>query len=136
MFCRKKQSPSTFLSLKMQWKTQLCWHHFFSLFEKFKWRRSMQFILLNTQLSYPRLYWTSYIYAKKVYFISSFIFSKDKFWLQYARNHYQLLIRNRSWILAIHKDRIFWKNLLENKVIVFKNGIKIYKPWLIMMRVQ
>ena len=34
------------------------------------------------------------------------------------------LITNRSWILAIHKDRIFWKNLLENKEMVFKNAVK------------
>ena len=25
---------------------------------------------------------------------------------------------------AIHKDRIFWKNLLKNKVLVFENGVK------------
>ena len=37
---------------------------------------------------------------------------------------YKILIRNRSWILTIHKDRIFWKNLLENKEMVFKNGVK------------
>ena len=34
------------------------------------------------------------------------------------------MIKNRSWILTIHKDRIFRKNLLENKEIVFKNGVK------------
>ena len=33
------------------------------------------------------------------------------------------MIRNRSWILTVHKDRIFWKNLLENKEMVFKNGV-------------
>ena len=40
------------------------------------------------------------------------------------RHHNPLLIRNRSWILTIHKNRIFWKNLLENKEIVFKNRVK------------
>jgi hypothetical protein len=34
-------------------------------------------------------------------------------------------IITHSWILTIHKDRIFWKkNLLENKEMVFKNGVK------------
>jgi hypothetical protein len=42
----------------------------------------------------------------------------------YGNHHNPLLITNRSWILAIHKNRIFWKNLLENKEIVFKNGVK------------
>ena len=38
--------------------------------------------------------------------------------IPYARYHNPLLIRNRSWILTVHKDRIFWKNLLENKEMV------------------
>ena len=44
--------------------------------------------------------------------------------LPYARHHKPLLIRSRSWIQAIHKDRIFWKNLLKNKEMVFGNGVK------------
>ena len=44
--------------------------------------------------------------------------------LPYAPHHKLLLIRSRSWIKAIHKDRIFWKNLLKNKEIVFGNGVK------------
>ena len=31
---------------------------------------------------------------------------------------------NHSWILAIHKDRIFSKNLLESKEIMSKNWVK------------
>ena len=42
----------------------------------------------------------------------------------YARHHKPLLIKSRSWIQAIHKDRIFWKNLLKNKEMVFENGVK------------
>ena len=38
-------------------------------------------------------------------------------------HHNPLLIRNRSWILTIHKERILWKNLLENKEMVFENGV-------------
>ena len=30
---------------------------------------------------------------------------------------------NRSSILTLHNDRIFWKNLIENNELVFKNGI-------------
>ena len=40
----------------------------------------------------------------------------------YACHHNPLLIRNRSWILTMHKDRIFWKNLLEKKEMDFKMG--------------
>ena len=31
-------------------------------------------------------------------------------------------IITRSWLQTLHKDRIFWKNLLENKEMVFKMG--------------
>ena len=48
------------------------------------------------------------------------------FCLPYARHHKLLLIRSRPWIQAIHKDRIFWKNLLKNKEMVFGNGVKNY----------
>ena len=44
--------------------------------------------------------------------------------IPYARHHNPLLIRNCSWILTIHKDRILWKNLLEIKEIVLKIGVK------------
>ena len=44
--------------------------------------------------------------------------------LPYACHHKPLLITSRSWIQAIHKDRIFWKNLLKNKEMVFENGVK------------
>ena len=33
-------------------------------------------------------------------------------------------IITRSWILTIHKDRIFWKNFLDNKEMFFKNRVK------------
>ena len=44
--------------------------------------------------------------------------------IPYARHHKPLLITSRSWIQAIHKDRIFCKNLLKNKEMVFENGVK------------
>ena len=33
-------------------------------------------------------------------------------------------ILSRSWLQAIHKYRIFLKNLLKNKEMVFENGVK------------
>ena len=33
-------------------------------------------------------------------------------------------ITSRSWIQAIHKDRILLKNLLKNKDMVFENGVR------------
>ena len=47
-----------------------------------------------------------------------------QFYIPYARHHKPLLITNRSWIQAILKGRIFWKNLLKNKEMVFENGVK------------
>ena len=44
--------------------------------------------------------------------------------LPYARHRNHFLFINRSWILTIDKDRIVWKNLLDNKEMVFKNGVK------------
>ena len=41
------------------------------------------------------------------------------FHIPYARHHKPLLITSRSRIQAIHKDRIFLKNLLGNKEMVF-----------------
>ena len=32
-------------------------------------------------------------------------------------------IITRSWILNVHKARILWKNILENKEMAFKNGV-------------
>ena len=54
---------------------------------------------------------------------------KNLFWtffldIPYTRHHKPLLIRRRSWIQVIHKDRIFWKNLLQNKDMVFGDGVK------------
>ena len=45
-------------------------------------------------------------------------------YMPYARHYNPLLITKRSRIQAIHKDRIFWKKLLENKEMVFKNEVK------------
>ena len=44
-------------------------------------------------------------------------------------HHKTFIYRTRAiishfWIQAIHKDRIFWKNLLKNKEMVFWNGVK------------
>ena len=47
-----------------------------------------------------------------------------KIHLPYPFHHNPLSITNRSWTLTIHKDRNFWKNLLENKEMDFKNGVK------------
>ena len=92
-FAERSSHQVLFLSLKMHWKTQLCWHRFFSLFEKFKWRRSMQFILLNTQLSYSWLYWTSYIYARK-----SLFYQLLYFFLKTSLDYHMNAIITRSWL--------------------------------------
>ena len=42
------------------------------------------------------------------------------FWIIYRTR----TIITRSWILTIHKDRFFGKKLLENKEMVFQNGVK------------
>ena len=132
MFCRKKQSPSTFLSLKMHWKTQLCWHRvFFSLFEKFKWRRSMQFILLNTQLSYSRLYWTSYIYARKNLFHQLLYF-----FLKTSLDYHMSTIITRSWILTQGKSNRGW-NIWDRQffnISFWKLGASVFEKFWRLLR--
>ena len=44
--------------------------------------------------------------------------------LPYARHYNPLLIRNRSWILTIHKARILRKKLLEKTFLNFKKWVK------------
>jgi hypothetical protein len=46
------------------------------------------------------------------------------FSIPYTRHYNPLVIRNRSWILTIHKDRIFWKNLLEKTFLASKKWVK------------
>ena len=38
-------------------------------------------------------------------------------------------------MLTIPKDKTF-KNVLENREMILKSGVKIYEPWLIMARVR
>ena len=45
-------------------------------------------------------------------------------WIPYARHYNPLLIRNRSWILTIHKARILRKKPLEKMFLDFKKWIK------------
>ena len=56
--------------------------------------------------------------------------------IPYARHHNPLLIRKRSRILTIHKDRIFPKKLLEKKEMDLKNGAINIKPRVIMARIR
>ena len=44
--------------------------------------------------------------------------------IPYTRHHKPLLIRSCSWIQAIHEDRMFWKNFLKNKEMVFEIAVK------------
>ena len=44
--------------------------------------------------------------------------------LPYARHYNPLLIRNRSWILTIHKARILRKKALEKTFLNFKKWVK------------
>ena len=48
------------------------------------------------------------------------------YWNQipYARHYNPLLIRNRSWILTIHKTRILRKKPLEKSFLDFKKWVK------------
>ena len=86
-------------------KTMFHWRHF----RRWSQRPQLLFLLL--------LVWKSifeiFLYIWHLYLAQN-----------YRTRHFNLLlITNRSWILAIDNDRIFWKNLLENKEMVFKNGV-------------
>ena len=52
------------------------------------------------------------------------MFTHYKFNIPYARHHNLLLLTNHSWILTVYKDRIFWKNLLENNEMDYKNRVR------------
>ena len=41
--------------------------------------------------------------------------------LKHTRHHNPLLFINCSWLLTIDKEIFFWKNLLENKEMIFYN---------------
>ena len=45
-------------------------------------------------------------------------------YIPYKRHYNPLLIRNHSWILTIHKDRIFWKKLLEKMFLASNKWVK------------
>ena len=42
------------------------------------------------------------------------LFLKKNSYIPNGRHWNPFLIINRSWILTVHKNKIFWKNLLEN----------------------
>ena len=51
--------------------------------------------------------------------------SRIFFKLQFRASNYRTRdIISRSWWEVMHKDRIFWKNLLKNKEMVVENGVK------------
>ena len=58
-----------------------------------------------------------------VVLVGLWAFNQQDSKLPYARYYNLLLVTNRSWILTINKDKVFIKNLLENKEMVFKNGL-------------
>ena len=44
-------------------------------------------------------------------------------YLLYTCHHNPLLVTNRSWILVVHKGRIFWKKILEKKEMDFNSEV-------------
>ena len=54
----------------------------------------------------------------------AFSLDYDLLQLPYARYYNPLLIRNRSWILTIHKARILRKKLLKKLFLDFKKWVK------------
>ena len=57
-------------------------------------------------------------------FCSDYRISSHVLYVPYARHHNPLLIRNRSWILTIHKSRILRKKPLEKTFLDFKKWVK------------
>ena len=55
--------------------------------------------------------------------------------ITYAHHHYRLLIKNRSWILTIQKDRILRKKPLTKHFWPSKSGLRIYQPRVIMVHI-
>ena len=61
--------------------------------------------------------------ATKLYKLSTAYLLRN-FVIPYARHHNPQLIRNRSWILTIHKTRILRKKPLEKTFLDFKKWVK------------
>ena len=74
-------------------------------------RRLRRQRLCTSVLTPPTPLWT--LWELKIYKVNTYIPLTDgAYQLPYAHHHKPLLIRSVSWIQAIHKDRMFWKNLL------------------------
>ena len=61
--------------------------------------------------------------STELQFQKNWKFMKQNY-IPYTCHHNPLLTWNCSRILTIHKDRIFWKNLLENREMDFKNVVE------------
>ena len=112
---------SLILNYTSFWMHYACWRQmdfdpFFTIFLHFAW--IIHFIPKFRTLFNAGLFHLEPLYLSHVTCTDTWL------GIPYARHHNPLLIRNRSWILAIHKDRRFWKNLLENKEMVFKKWVK------------
>ena len=51
------------------------------------------------------------------------VWPRNKLLITYVYHHNLFWITSNFWVLTINKDRIFWKNLLENKEMDFKKYI-------------
>ena len=80
----------------------------------------------------PILHWWLLIFCKvtRAYMLATpNLHDKVMWWaflnILYTCHHIRLLITNRSWILTIHKGRIFWKkNSNEKMFLTFKKWVK------------
>ena len=80
-------------------------------------------VLENIQIHYfSNLYHNTYYHDQFLFFPYIFLMVKN---LLSACHYNLLLITNRSWILTLHKGRIFRKNLIEKTFLTFKKWVKI-----------
>ena len=93
-----------------------------------KWKLFSFKIIVSKKL---KLFWGERVYR----FFETAHFCKSFKNVPYVYHHNLFWITNHSWILTIHRGRIFWKNIPERTFLTFKKWAKKYKPQVIMERV-
>ena len=69
------------------------------------------------------LRWVHHEHIKDILLLQEIQYSRE-YDIPYAGHQNPLLIINCSWILTVHKIRIFRKKLLKKTFLAFKNGVK------------
>ena len=94
--------------------------------KKYMFAKYVLIIYMDFLYSFTRDFWLKSSSSKKRSFRKQHIFKLGRSgisYIPYTRHYNPLLIRNPSWLLTIHKGRLFWKKLLEKTFLTFKKWV-------------